>query len=556
MPEYSHYEEFCLVLELYGHLLSLATRPISRGNDVAFHRAWNSVVSLLDILKQSEHGLISCERLEVVEHILRLSGAIPYKNRARTVLRLLKDSLTGQASGCAGYSRLRRGQFAPPPHLRRVVVALGPTIGLGDEFIVARAIAAKTSAAPMALQIETHHFELWECFNGPMTLLGAPPRAKFAFLSQLSAEEKKNTGLIHVDFLASDPTETPVVPSDLFAYVGRWVFGNATGVVVEPEPRRIHYLDCPIEFSLNRALQSDWMASRFISPSQTEGENHSWRARDTRASDDQVILLQVLTSKPRLLLSGRFYRNCFARLRELSVRRPFLVRILRGPARESGKITQQVYRDLAHTSRDFRVEVVLANGLKDVLAAMSKATLLFGPDTFTSHVAATMGIPQVTLILPEHHLWCNAASRSFYIKWGRRRDVVEAVAERMAYLLEDMQPEDAVLREPARMWRQCLTQLQRYIQSYPSRSVAGQQEAVAATVHTLRQLLQSAPEIMARTLRPRHLGQSIEELQSLIRHPDTMSIQSLVRLYHTIGVSDLSAVLFCLEWKETRHAVL
>ncbi|MEJ2125658.1 MAG: hypothetical protein P8Y47_12880 [Alphaproteobacteria bacterium] len=52
------WEDYMLSLALFGHLTSVATRPISQGNEIALHDARRAVTALIDQLEAGRHALI------------------------------------------------------------------------------------------------------------------------------------------------------------------------------------------------------------------------------------------------------------------------------------------------------------------------------------------------------------------------------------------------------------------------------------------------------------------------------------------------------------------
>lgn len=549
----NYYSEFFISVELYGHLLSLATRPLSKGNDIAVKEAESAINACIDKLSLGDYLIISDKQVEMMKNLLAISDIIPLQNIARTVISSLHQTLKLQKQGSSHWPVLYKTNFKKNDNLQKIVISIGPTIGLGDELILAKALTERAKQCNISIHVETRRFELWNCFDCHVQYIGKPPAATFDYLNSLPNEELRKTGYIYADFLTSDPTDIPLYMPEPLAFSGRWIFGDASGIFVDPGIKRVFSFRYPQDMPLSRKMQCDWMAGKFCinvysrAPESTFGNisaviNHG---------KEKNILLQVLTSKPQLIFDPDFYLQCFNDLQNLADRK-FIVTVLAGPTERSRRITDSVYNTLSTSLPTTRVVKLQPNNLSGVLETVKNADLLFGPDTFTSHIAAMFDVPQVTIHLPEHHAWINSASQGFFLGLnGQKQDLATAAVRRIAFLLaRDQLPPDSPMFELSQSWKKNFRQLGAIIRQYMYGISTGDPNEISRLVMQISLILKRSEWIMEKSLGIKH-GYTEEQHSKLnldfdFSREESGSIKKIACWYHNLGSTDLSGVLFCL----------
>jgi len=548
-----YYSEFFISLELYGHLLSLATRPLSEGNDIAVKEAKNAINACIDQLSLGDYLIISDKQIEMIKNLLAISDVIPLQNIARTVISSLHQILKFQKQESSHWPVLYKTNFKKNDNLQKIVISIGPTIGLGDEFILAKALTRRAKQCNISIHVETRRFELWNCFDCHVQYIGKPPTATFDYLNSLSSEELRKTGYIYADFLTSDPTDIPLYMPEHLAFSGRWIFGNASGIFVDPRIKRVFSFRYPQDMPLSRKMQCDWMAGKFcinVYPEASKSTSGNLNVVINHGKEKN-ILLQVLTSKPQLIFNSDFYLQCFNDLQNLTGKK-FIVTVLAGPTERSRKITNSVYNTLRTSLPTSRVVKLQPANLSGVLETVKNADLLFGPDTFTSHIAAMFGVPQVTIHLPEHHAWINSASQGFFLSLnGQKQDLAAAAVRRIAFLLGRYQRlSDSPMFELSQSWKRNFRQLGTIIRQYMYGISTVDPNEISRVVMQISLILKRSEWIMEKSLGIKH--SYIEEQYSKLNldvhfsKEESGSIQKIACWYHNLGSTDLSGVLFCL----------
>jgi hypothetical protein len=460
------YSELLIARELYGHLLTLGMRPFSEGNDLAFTEAQQQIALLLAGLRDTPRTIFTDARLQLVETMLRQCDVIPIKEIAQTVVRPIRELFDVRWTD-AGYVHLRDYAMWPALPLDRVIVSVGPTIGIGDEILMAHALLDRAARCGVAIEVESWRPSAWTALSARVRLLGAPPGATPLRLAELSDAERRRTMVLRGDFLPSDPSAVPWYLPHGLGGTARWTFGNANAIIVDAVNRTICHVDYPSGMPASRTLETRWVAARLLpsvsartdaAPSPIEV-----RRRPTNGAGP-TLLMQVLTSKPSLMLPPEFYAECLEYLR---VALGFVprIRLLLGPTPATQVICEAIAAAIRARVQGAEVALVGPFGFEDIGRELDAATALFGPDTFTGHLAAMRGVPQIMLQLAEHRPWVNPSTPTFAIAVGdNRRLAARHAADRLRFcvLAAGEQLSDAQ-RSWARQWCDSLHPVREYV---------------------------------------------------------------------------------------------
>jgi hypothetical protein len=244
-----------------------------------------------------------------------------------------------------------------------------------------------------------------------------------------------------------------------------------------------------------------------------------------------------LTAKPQLTYGPDFYRDVFALVRRDV---PHLsVEIIPSPT-VAGQI---VIGDIASAIRSIlprgQVELPEPLSLFGVYQGLRKAAVLFGPDTFSAHLAAAQGIPQVTISLAEHRPWVTLGSPCLSVSAEvPQRELVRTSAARLVALLQ--LPASSALRMVSTELRTHLRAVDQLTKFYLHIGRLPPLEEVVEQVRKIRVLYTQAAVILAPIARL----QSAEATAvtsfdpAVYRNPEDMT-RALVRWYHRIGISEV-----------------
>lgn len=546
MIEKKLWREFHICRELYGSLVTLATRPISKGNDIALIEGKRFIKTLINDLEKSSRQILLDHHISLIQNMLALADSIPLQNMANSIVGSLHQLLARQVSDCDKFPIFYARKFYIEKDMERLVVSVGPTIGLGDEILLAKALVERACLGNITLYIETQRFDLWDWLNGQTVHIGKPPVSSIDYIDSLNKKDCEKTGYIYADFLTSDPSIVPYYVPKNIVFSGRWIFGNASGIIVNPKKRVVHRFRYPDSMPSTRNLECAWMAARFlpfknkINPSPEKG------AHNRNVNVKNTILIQALTSKPSLILPASFYKRCFEELLR-QTQKQIKVKILAGPTVTSQKITSSIYNSLIETLHPSQVTLLEPLNCAGVLHELNKADLLFGPDTFTGHSAAIKGISQVTICLPEHCAWMNPATPSFFIPMQYDLNQLAIIAAtRIAFTLQGFEFNgNEIIKENAKTWRVFFLQIETYVKKY----VYNMEVDLAAANDNIKRIcriINESRHFVNNTVgsyQPNDYEAFLNFDFSVYEdHDDAMC--ALAAWYHSLGTSDLSGLFF------------
>jgi hypothetical protein len=200
-----------------------------------------------------------------------------------------------------------------------------------------------------------------------------------------------------------------------------------------------------------RWLEACWMAGRALPGHAAPGARTGPAAvRPAR----RRVLLQALTAKPGLLMPPQFYRAVVERVARRAG--AFDLFVVPNPSAQGQRLVLDLVAAVRTVMGRVAVEAPGDVALADVYRRLGSADVLVGPDTFTSHFAAALQLPQVTLSLPEHRPWRSIGAPSIAVVANRPRpELVDACADGISVFLEipEVCDRERGLVQAARAWR-------------------------------------------------------------------------------------------------------
>ena len=399
-PPIGPWGELALTREMYGILQSLDSRPFSKGHDGAVHQAKKQLKALGAELSRLPRGMLTESRATILRLFIDSLDDLPPEVVARTLVSSLHQVLAAGEDGDQPCT-----YAGPPPRveLDQVVVAVGPTIGLGDEFLIARALAERAGdLGGTKLLVSSNNLDLWKCLAATVGELPPPPFGGYTYLDSLPADTRARTGYLYFDFLISDPSPEPYGGPAGIGYAGRWYMGNQQSEFVHPPAGMRYRYRYPDGLPACRWLESRWIASRVLPGDTDRSDPGAWPAPPAAPTGDRVVL-QALTAKPELIFPPEFYRQVFA---TVATERPELtVELIPSPTAGGQAIAGEIADAVASVLPPRRVLLPEPMTLHGVHQRLREASVLFGPDTFSAHLAADLGVPQVTVSVAPHRAW-------------------------------------------------------------------------------------------------------------------------------------------------------
>ncbi len=539
--------ERLLTRELYGHLVVLATRPLSSGNRVTQEGSRRSVDEILAQLERHAQQVLSMRSLGVLREMVATSGATaPIRVTAGAVLRALSLELRRSCdNGSIARTLHHSDESRPLQPLKRLLVSIGPTIGVGDELIMANALVDRAARCGVELELETRRPALWSLRSTTAKIAGRPP---LALLKRLRAtDDSSQTGYVFADFLNSDPCENMTFVPVTAGRVMRWVMGDSSLQILTGE-RTLHSLRVPNGMPGAKAMECEWVAARVLPATDYAPPKARETRRPVRSREhESVILLQVLTSKPALMLPGKWWAACIQRARQLAGPR-MRIDVVSGATTQERELTAQAAAELADALGSDSVRHLEVRSLAGVAQAVAEADVVLGPDTFTAHLAHSANVPQVTIGLREHDGWRRPATRSFYLDFDHDTTSLTAAAgARLALILHATRTQEkrGEFADQGRAWRRNLSRLHQDLIRFVQESELDDAN-LREILPSLDRIAANGCDILARTLTSaRGLGGSLPRSPRREDYPVELDFAIALQSWlHEVGTSDLSAVLF------------
>ena len=542
------WREHLVLRELAATMATLSSRVLSYGNREALLEAGSDMQVLLDQLAAPGGGgaIISSQAVESLRSLLgSMRGASPAAF-ARVALTPVEDALAvayvemrGDGErGVVSYGQRR----LPLRSADRILIEVGPTIGLGDELLFACAVAERAASAPyVGVLASTRRHQLWSLHSGFSKIALPPPLGVVDELARLAPDARRRTAVARLDFLPG-PTGSPayVGPGDV-AYGGYWTMGPAEGQFVEPRAGVRHVWRYPGSLPQCRWFEARWAAGRIVPGSRPAGPS----AEPARHSVDRPrVVLQVLTAKPSLMFPPRFYVRVLDALRR-SFDDDFVVEVLPAPSAADSAAVANAVACLRAALGEDRVEACPATGLEGVVAAVRAADLLIGPDSFTTHVADLLRVPQVVIAHHEHAAWITPFRPRITVHPSRAGvdALVDSVGGFAAALLHATRGMDrAELSDVAAEWVTRLGTVDGWVRDFLHEPGTVEAELPLPDMSAVGRLVAASPLLRTKSLELGERSPATRVDLSAYEHPDEAAA-AVVRWHHRMTTTKLSGLL-------------
>jgi hypothetical protein len=528
-----------LTRELYGILQSLNSRPFSKGHDGAVDQAKRQLRVLGAQLADVPRSLLTDSHVALVRLFIDSLADLPPEVVARTLAASFHEVLRGAEDPVVEPPCSFVATVPETIEIEQIVVGVGSTIGLGDEFLLARALHERArELGRVKLSVSSHNIDLWTCQSDGVGRLAPPPFGAYAFIESLATETRARTAYLYFDFLVSDPSQEPYAGPSGVPYAGRWYMGAGEGEFVHVSAGMRYHVRYPDGLPQCRWLESQWAASRALPGRPLADDEEAWPGPSGERRGHRVVV-QALTAKPGLTFPPAFYSDVFGQV--LRKAPDLQLEIIPSPTTKGQAVAREIAAAIDSVQVPVRVTLPEPMSLYDVYGRLRKAAILFGPDTFSAHLAAQQGLAQVTISLPEHRPWVTLGSPCLRVLADLpQREIVAMSASRIVALLE-VQLGSLQLNPLAKPLRTHLRAIDRMVKRYLQRGSLPRQEEVAERVAGVRTTYAHAVEILNRSaqlLPPRPLGEFPSFDPSVYRDPEDMT-RALARWYQQVGLSDV-----------------
>jgi hypothetical protein len=398
------------VVLLSRYLYFLSARPISRSNT--------------HYLQTRIHGLKSISRFldapEAADSKKILSSLTPANFREmaeRLQLSLSPLSMT----------ELPRNYFAtdkaPPDDFvgsaRRILLLLGPGIGIGDEIVTFHLPLWLMGANPSAqITVLTAYEDLWNAVGGVNQV--ATYRGYDTVIQAMRGNSELGPFelVVFVDFENPELYEAITYEQRIAKYA-EISLGGRILVAVDNCERRIYRLSMPT-FSLRSVYDSfEWLARGLGACADGVNRYVGVVAGEPPVPDGPVVVfVSPFTSKYDP--SPQYWSRLLAKLATSGWARPLRIVLDTGPNLSTKRFSSEVARAAAahcpRSSVSFEVAAsAVPDGLSlaDVFAQVEQAHVVICADSFTAHAAALTNATSLVLATPGLEYWCVPYQRSF-----------------------------------------------------------------------------------------------------------------------------------------------
>ncbi len=434
-------------------------------------------------------------------------------------------------------------QVRIPDSIEELVIAVGATIGVGDELLLAQAINERArSVNGVKLKVSSRQSSMWQRVGDVCEPIEDPPRGAIDYLDSLTEAERAKTGFLYLDFLESDPSSQPYVGPSGLAFAARWYMGSYYGDVSSLTDLKRYFLRYPEGLPESRWLECLWLTGQiFPTINKPTEQQTTKRAGNGR----RRLALQVLTAKQELMLPPDFYAAVFHQLEE---RLPDAVdiAIMMAPSPRSREIGRQIGNRLAQVIGNKRVIITEDLRIVQVIDFLGESDLLFGPDTFTNHAAALLNLPQVVMVRPEHLPWITPGMPTLIAEALRDpRDLAKRCADRL-YVMLSLGDRDSPsgLTDAADRWHVNAVTLRDAVARYAINRELSDPEVLRPAVDEIIDLYKTHRHAVAGLLNTR-FGDDLPEFCFArpldYRNPDER-VRAVARFYQSIGISDMNGV--------------
>jgi hypothetical protein len=537
--------EGVLYRELHGILQSLVSRPFSRGHDGAVTRCKAELAAICVELEAVPRELVAETHFRMFRCLISQLDIVPPEVVARSLLGTVGELLSRPKNDRGDFPRYFVARPPAEPPVRRLVVSSGPVVGLGDELLVARALVERVRCiGEVELFASTRHSDLWACLDGAVGLLSPPPFGAFEFLESLPEGERARTAYLFFDFLASDPLASPYAGPTGLLYAGRWCMGLGRGEFLHSPTGICYEVSYPSGLPASRWLESRWAAGIVIPGSAAAPKPVLWQERLARRGP-RKILLQALTSKPSLTYPTSFYLDVLAPVvRECP---DVELEFIPAPTVKGQAILADLARGLLPLFPPGACCLPEPMSIHEIFTRIADAVLLFGPDTFSAHLAAVSGTPQVTISMPEHRPWISVGSPCLAVRAERHSaDVAASTTQRiLAFLHLSRWRAPARLLRAADDWRSGLRSVDSLLTSYLWGGTLPCAAELAAPVRALQGLFLGHADELARWFAPNEppLIPGFLTFDPFVYSEQEDLARALTRWYHTLCISEFTGLL-------------
>ena len=321
---------------------------------------------------------------------------------------------------------------------QRILVVIGPGIGLGDEISCAELLLSLRKKFPLAeFDFFGYYSGVWNRIDSTFkshTLLGRPMMT-FECVDQAMSDGKgENLLLVYINFTGlcfhlafSLNRQRPDIVEIAVGLGKMWFM-----------PR--HRSPIQIAHAMDPLYPENYGALRLLSR-RLVGQIDGPRAPKGEIRNDETfqIIISPLTSKPIFLTSADWADMIEKTLGRMVNRKPVSCVVLPGMSASSADYARQIVeRTSIRSIAEFDIKVLggggplsAGNAFSTVFQAMAESRLLIGIDTYTSHLAAMLSVASVNLCYERNIAFWPDVFNSWWIELRHDLDTITDVASLM-----------------------------------------------------------------------------------------------------------------------------
>jgi ADP-heptose:LPS heptosyltransferase len=413
---------------LSRYLFFLTQRPISRSNTHYLRQRIHGLQSLgLLLAADGDEELTGCVRL-----LQTLDPRNVYEVAERLQLSLVPFARAElpDAYICAD---------APPPpefigQCERILLVLGPAIGIGDEIVVFPLPSRIKRTNPnVEVTTLTAYEGLWEGVEGVERIVTYRDHAALVAAMRGEGGVDKPDVVLFVDFENPELYRAIAGEAEIDRYVELSI-GARLLAAVDNRERWAYHQALPTAYFRNVYDGFDELARRLgVVPDPTD--RMSVRARIDAAEGELTVFVSPFSSKYDP--SARYWSMLISELVPEPTGRAVRFVLDPGPNATTRRLAADIVRSAAARSRDPAVSCALASSdgrgglsLPGVFAELERAGAAVCADSYAAHAAPRLGCTTLVVASPGLENWRTPGDRSFYFDADRPiREVAAGMRE-------------------------------------------------------------------------------------------------------------------------------
>jgi ADP-heptose:LPS heptosyltransferase len=397
-------------LLLSRYLFFLTRRPISRSNLHYLHRRIHGLQALRDVVADVDDGAGGAQ---VTRLLQSLSPTNLHEVAERIQLLLLRSTQTVLPIDYVSIDG------APPPEFLldndRILLVLGPAIGIGDEIVVQPLPRwIKTANPRVEVAVLTGYSGLWDRVAGVDTVVTYSDCAALVDAMRGRGPHGRFDAVLLIDFEHPELFEAVTYEPDVHRYA-EISLGARQLAAVDLERRSLYRFGPPRGYFRNVYRAFDLLAGAL---GMTPDDRFAGRANAGAVGDPLRIFVSPFSSKYEPSL--RYWSRLLESLVSADERLRASIAVDSGPSLTTRRFAADLCRAVGRFRRDdVPIDIAESPGSHSLSIAgaverLAEADVAICADSFTAHLAPLMDCTTLVLVSSGLEEWRVPSVRSFY----------------------------------------------------------------------------------------------------------------------------------------------